>query len=903
MEREVVGRRDELGAVRALLGLANRFRALVLEGEPGIGKTTVWRAGVDDARDRGMAVLVARPTATESRLAYSALGDLLRDVPPDAFAALPEALGEALRAAALLDHATAFPDERLVSRALADLLRELACVGSMLVAIDDVQWLDERSRSALGFALRRLVDTSARVLLARRPPLGTSTELEDALPQADLDLVAIGPLTLAALHEILLARTGRAVPRPELVRISRASGGNPYYALEIARELARHGEARATIRLPKDVTRLTANRVLRLPAETRAVLLDLALRSRPVVPADPSALAPAVADGIVEIELDGTARFTHPLVAAAVVDSAEDHERRAAHHEIAMAATDEVERFRHRALAAEAVDDVAARAAEDGYRLASELGDAAAALELAELALRLSPHDDFAARLNRAIEYAECLDAAGATPDGRAVLEREIAAAPAGADVGRALARLGWVCWREADFPSGIAACSRALAGTDDLALMAECYETLTWLFENDLSKAYENALRLVDVRTEQGDEIAIARARLLSAYFGIVSGHPPDRAAIEHDIDLLRRQNILDGNPVPEMWMKFTDRLVESREILAQRREFSREAHDEQFTVACLFALGEVDTWLGDFDHARAAFDEALRLSDDLAGATYLGSLHACAGQLAAIEGRVADAEHHAAEALRTEHPQTSKGIVVALARAAEGAAALAAGDWELAATAYAAATVTLDGIGMSEPARFRYQGDHLEALVALGRYDEAGDLLNRLAMRLRVFERPWLAVQVERGRAVVAGATGDLDAALAAAEQALVQCDELPMPFERARTQLVLGRLRRRAKQRGAARIVLESALETFELLPAPLWATAARDELARLGLGRSGDDLTESEQAVAAAAARGLKNREIAEQLFMSPKTVEAHLSRAYRKLGVHSRAELVAKLASA
>jgi DNA-binding NarL/FixJ family response regulator len=120
--------------------------------------------------------------------------------------------------------------------------------------------------------------------------------------------------------------------------------------------------------------------------------------------------------------------------------------------------------------------------------------------------------------------------------------------------------------------------------------------------------------------------------------------------------------------------------------------------------------------------------------------------------------------------------------------------------------------------------------------------------------------------------------------------------------MPFERARTDLVLGRLNRRAKRRRVARASLEAALLTFEALPAPLWAGKARDELARLGLSRSGDELTESEQAVAAAAARGLKNREIAEELFMSPKTVEAHLSRTYRKLGVHSRAELVTRLIS-
>ena len=159
---------------------------------------------------------------------------------------------------------------------------------------------------------------------------------------------------------------------------------------------------------------------------------------------------------------------------------------------------------------------------------------------------------------------------------------------------------------------------------------------------------------------------------------------------------------------------------------------------------------------------------------------------------------------------------------------------------------------------------------------------------------------KRPWLRVQVERGRATVAGAEGLLDDAREAAEAALAACETLPMPLERARTELVLGRLLRRGRQRGEARRHFESALAVFESLPAPRYAAVAREELARLGLSRVGTDLTEGESAVAHAAASGLKNREIAERLFISPKTVEAHLARAYRKLGIRSRAELGARL---
>ena len=161
-----------------------------------------------------------------------------------------------------------------------------------------------------------------------------------------------------------------------------------------------------------------------------------------------------------------------------------------------------------------------------------------------------------------------------------------------------------------------------------------------------------------------------------------------------------------------------------------------------------------------------------------------------------------------------------------------------------------------------------------------------------------------PWGAAIAERCRGLVAAAAGDIPAAVAALERALAHDESALRPFERGRTLLVLGRVQRRAKQKAAAKQSLEQALEQFEILPAPLWSERAREELSRIGLRRAAPgELTENERRVAELAASGLTNREVAARLFMSPKTVEANVARAYRKLGIHSRAELGARLADA
>jgi DNA-binding CsgD family transcriptional regulator len=207
------------------------------------------------------------------------------------------------------------------------------------------------------------------------------------------------------------------------------------------------------------------------------------------------------------------------------------------------------------------------------------------------------------------------------------------------------------------------------------------------------------------------------------------------------------------------------------------------------------------------------------------------------------------------------------------------------------------------LDEMGSPEPGIIPVAPDAIEALVAVGRLEEAEALLDRLERQGRTFDRPWAIATAGRCRGLLTAARGDLSAARSALAQALVEHRRLPQPFELARTLLVKGEVERRAKQKRAARSTLEQALELFLGLGAPLWAQRARDDLARVGGATlPSSELTPTEQRIAQLVGEGKKNREVAEALFISVKTVEANLSRIFHKLGVRSRTELTRRIAT-
>ncbi|MDT5016608.1 MAG: hypothetical protein QOD39_2768, partial [Mycobacterium sp.] len=184
----------------------------------------------------------------------------------------------------------------------------------------------------------------------------------------------------------------------------------------------------------------------------------------------------------------------------------------------------------------------------------------------------------------------------------------------------------------------------------------------------------------------------------------------------------------------------------------------------------------------------------------------------------------------------------------------------------------------------------------DAAEAMIGLGRLDEAEKIVGVIETNGRRLDRAWMLAVGARCRGMLLAAAGDVEAAVAATERALHVHERLAMPFEVARTQLLVGQLQRRQRQREAASATLRTALATFEALGTTLWADRARTELSRAGGTRTREELTASEQRVAELASSGMSNRDMAAAMFISPKTVEANLSRVYRKLNIRSRAEL-------
>jgi DNA-binding CsgD family transcriptional regulator len=273
-----VTRPDESRAISNLLTDALLApSALVLEGEPGIGKTTLWLSAVEEALTRGFRVLSARPAASESVMAYTALADLLGSVAPLVWADLPSPQRLAIDRVTLRatdgGDGSAVTDQRAVSAALVSVVELLAHESPVLLAIDDLQWLDASSMRVLGFVARRLSGPVGLLGAVRTTSDDVSAASWLQLPRPEqLRRITLRPLTVGALHAVISKRLGRSYPRPTMLHVHETSGGNPFYAIELARAIDDDPAAGWKV-LPRSLTELVNNRIDTVDDIAEAALL------------------------------------------------------------------------------------------------------------------------------------------------------------------------------------------------------------------------------------------------------------------------------------------------------------------------------------------------------------------------------------------------------------------------------------------------------------------------------------------------------------------------------------------------------------------------------------------------------------------------------------------------------
>jgi DNA-binding CsgD family transcriptional regulator len=740
----------------------------------------------------------------------------------------------------------------------------------------------------------------------------TGSEGGDPLPWLHLPRpesvarLTVHPLGLGALHAVLSERLGRSFARPVMAQIQLISGGNPFYALELGR----------TVGSPSEETRLSATRgdLVRgrfdgVGDELRDLLLAVASLADATVELVQAAcrlpddrvvalVEEAEERGLLVVE-GHHLRFAHPLLAAAIRGEAGPVGRRGIHRRLADVVEEPEQRARHLALAAVRGDPQTLEALDTAAVLARTRGAPAAAAELLELAIGLGGATP-ERRLQAAVHHFD----AGDTERSRRALEALRADLPAGALRARTTSLLGLVRLHDDSFAEAAALLEESLTEVeDDLRLRVQI---LVWLAYAEVNagrvdSAQAHVAAGVDDGERLGDRQLLGQAVILRVTLRFMRGDGLDEPELERALDLGAEDARLPAPFRPgtqyALLRAWTGELEVAATSLRAIRTACTEHGEENNLVFLDFHSALVAIWGGDLAGAAVLAEQSMERALQLNGDVPLAVARSLRGLVATYLGDVGQARAETAESLAiyrrcgwstlAEWPMTTLGLLH-----------LSTGDHRAAVSALEPllARARADSV-TGEIISSSFVPDAVEAFVQLGRLDEAEQLLEPFDRAGRRLDRAWTLATAGRCRAMLLAARGNLDAACTAAEDAMAQHDRLPMPFERARTQLLLGQLQRRRRKKEAAVATLGDARSAFEALGTVLWSARTRAELSRMSAGAAvGTDLTPTEHMVAELAAGGLTNREVAAELFISPKTVEANLARVYRKLGIRSRAEL-------
>jgi len=598
-------------------------------------------------------------------------------------------------------------------------------------------------------------------------------------------------------------------------------------------------------------------------------------------------------------------QFSHPLLAAGVYAEMGPERRRDIHRRLTGRDTHNEASTVHLALAAGSPDARVAAQLDASATRARARGAAASAGRYAEHAARLTPPRDVDASARRTIAAADNYIIAGDPARARELLNELIEGTGPSLMRAEALSLLAWNAPDGADLGAAARLGEQALAeAAGDLRLKATTRLRLGVIEEirGNLDASMTHRRIAAELAERAADPGLLAGALSAVGYAETMRGAGVVQASrraveIEHSLPGFLGQ-YAPSISLGQVLM-YTDALDEARSVLEAALAQATAAGHEDARCICLFHLADLERRAGNWEMAGALSDETRELVAQAGNEQEYASCLVVGAWLDAATGRLDEGRDAARTGLAAAERMGDETFAIHH-RSILGFIELSLGNAEAAQGWLGPATDVLIGRGIGELSIYPAIQNEVDAAVETGMLERAEHLVLHLERLAAATGRSWTRAMAMRGRGLILAANGDLVAASAHLQRALVAHEEVPQPFELARTLLALGKLERRAKRKRASREALDRAAAIFAGLPAPLWKAKADDELARLGLRSVPGGLTETEALIAELAATGMTNPEIAAAAFVSRKTVEANLSKVYRKLGVRSRVELARRL---
>jgi DNA-binding CsgD family transcriptional regulator len=914
----LLGREAEVAQVSDRLDAARRGESsvLVISGEPGIGKSALLAFAREQAGDA--AVVSTTGVEGESEIPYVNLADILRPL-ASLLSQIPPRQGAALGGVLAIGPPDV-GDRLAVAAATLSLLGVSGTDRPVLVTVDDAQWVDTFTTQVLLFVANRLGAEGIVLLIGVRSG--------HSLPAGfhRFDALTLGGVDDAAARRLVQAASSRRLELAVVSRLIAEAGGNPLALRELPTLLTPAQLAmwsRGADPLPIDSVMAEAylGTVRDLPRDTQDALLLLAiLGSVPIEIVEqalvasglpPRALDPAEESGLI-VWGGEQLKFRHPLVRAAVHQNSSSSQRRRAHLCAAHVLEDSdlptalERRAWHLVSSGSSADESLAAVIDRAAEEEAARANFAVAGELFERAAQLTPAGGRVA--TRLLRAADANRLAGAVEQAIELLRQALPIA----QEPQVRQRIRYFLCRIAIWRGSL------IDGRNELLRMVDNEQTdpglatlmltvaaLASLEAGEFSAAREASERAVIPHAQSPASLPVVVVRAL--VLGVGGDVRGARALLRERADEVDRTAPLESDLADQMLMVAGVAHLQLEETARAHALLDRAvagARESSAMGVLPFRLGRLalaEYWRGRWSVSRALAHEALRLADDTGWVNERPHSLAALARVEAVTGRAEECRDHARQA-EGEASASGASSYAGYARAALGLLELSCGNNEAAIGHLGFVAEFAGAAGFRDSPLLWWSGDLIEALVRRGDLGRARQALDGLDETVRITGMPTAAAVAARSRSFLV--PDDFESHLI---EALSWHDRCPMPFERARTELQLGIQLRRRRLRGEARPYLESALLAFERLGAPAWADQTRRELEATGVRLDAPNeglrqLTPQELQVVLKVAAGMANREVAEQLFLSVKTVEFHLRNAFHKLGVKRRTQLAVLVAA-